>query len=107
MLSACLSVAVAAPPRHGVPAPPPCPHARSRGRRPEEVGDWWLPRRKGFNVAAWRAKCRCGHGHDEHDPGSRRCRCGCAGFASNFVCLVCDMKWEDHETVFLTTQVPD
>lgn len=56
--------------------------------RPEEVGEWWLPRRKGFNVHTWRAKCRCGHGHDEHDPGTRRCRCGCPVFTSNFACLV-------------------
>lgn len=40
-------------------------------QRPEEVGDWWMPRRKGFNVHTWRAKCRCGHGHDEHDPTTR------------------------------------
>ncbi|GFR40194.1 hypothetical protein Agub_g754, partial [Astrephomene gubernaculifera] len=72
--------------------------------RPEEVGEWWLPRRKGFNVHTWRAKCRCGHGHDEHDPNARRCRCGCSMFQSNFACLVCDLKWEDHETVFETAQ---
>eukprot|EP00955_Chlamydomonas_euryale_P113298 366209-Chlamydomonas_euryale.AAC.3 len=36
--------------------------------RPEEVGEWWLPRRKGFNVHTWRAKCRCGHAHDVHEP---------------------------------------
>ncbi|KAG2435131.1 hypothetical protein HXX76_007216 [Chlamydomonas incerta] len=70
--------------------------------RPEEVGEWWLPRRKGFNVHTWRAKCRCGHGHDEHDPHTRRCRCGCPVFTSNFACLACDLKWEDHETVFET-----
>ena len=34
--------------------------------RPEEVGEWWLPRRKGFNVHHWRAKCQCGHGHNMH-----------------------------------------
>ena len=34
--------------------------------RPEEVGEWWLPRRKGFDVRHWRAKCQCGHGHDVH-----------------------------------------
>ena len=39
--------------------------------RPEEVGEWWLPRRKGFNVHTWKAKCKCGHGHDEHDPCSK------------------------------------
>ncbi|KAG2501048.1 hypothetical protein HYH03_000867 [Edaphochlamys debaryana] len=73
-------------------------------KRPEEVGEWWLPRRKGFNVHTWRAKCRCGHGHDEHDPNARRCRCGCPVFQSNFACLACDLKWEDHETVFETAR---
>ncbi|KAG1660177.1 hypothetical protein FOA52_005277 [Chlamydomonas sp. UWO 241] len=75
-------------------------------QRPEEVGDWHQPRRKGFNVHTWRAKCRCGHAHDAHDPGSsRRCHsCGCGMFESNFACLVCDRKWEDHETLFETTQ---
>ena len=29
-------------------------------RRPEEVGEWWLPRRRGFKVHAWKAKCRYG-----------------------------------------------
>ncbi|KAG2425408.1 hypothetical protein HYH02_015017 [Chlamydomonas schloesseri] len=72
--------------------------------RPEEIGEWWLPRRKGFNVHTWRAKCRCGHGHDEHDPHTRRCRCGCPAFTSNFACLACDLKWEDHETVFETAR---
>lgn len=73
-------------------------------RRPEEVGDWWLVRRKGFNVHTWRAKCRCGHGHDEHDPVHKRCRCGCARFTSNFACLACDKLWEDHETLFESAQ---
>ena len=26
--------------------------------RPEEVGMWWLPRRKEFDVRTWRAKCK-------------------------------------------------
>eukprot|EP00798_Chlamydomonas_sp_ICE-L_P002129 gene2129-18175_t len=79
-----------------------CKSFRFVPQRPEEVGDWWLPRRKGFNVHTWRAKCRCGHGHDEHDANSRRCKCGCGMFTSNFACVVCDLKWEDHETVFET-----
>ncbi|GAX76188.1 hypothetical protein CEUSTIGMA_g3632.t1 [Chlamydomonas eustigma] len=82
----------------------PCQHFEFIPQRPEEVGDWWLPRRKGFNVHTWRAKCRCGHGHDEHDTTSKRCKCGCGMFESNFACVVCDLKWEDHETVFETTQ---
>merc|ERR1719329_634497 len=35
-------------------------------RRPEEVGEWWLPRRRGFDVTLWKAKCKCSHGHDAH-----------------------------------------
>lgn len=33
-------------------------------RRPEEVGMYWLVRRKGFDVTKWRAPCKCKHGHD-------------------------------------------
>mmetsp|Transcript_38068 Transcript_38068/g.72980 ORF Transcript_38068/g.72980 Transcript_38068/m.72980 type:complete len:377 (+) Transcript_38068:326-1456(+) len=66
--------------------------------RPEEVGEWWLPRRKGFNVHAWRAKCRCGKAHDEHDPVSRG-GC-CSGFSSSYLCVVCECHQEQHETVF-------
>lgn len=69
-------------------------------RRPEEVGEWWLPRRRGFDVHAWRAKCRCGHSHDEHHPLSRRCAAtGCGAFSSAFRCVVCEAPWEAHETV--------
>lgn len=70
-------------------------------QRPEEVGDWWLPRRRGFNVHSWKAKCKCGHAHDDHDPLHRSCKtCGCAHFQSNFLCVSCDGHWEEHETVF-------
>ena len=72
--------------------------------RPEEVGMWWLPRRKDFDVRKWKAKCKCGHTHVEHDCDRRRgrpCRlCGCGGFTSDFLCVVCDKHWEDHETVW-------
>ena len=69
--------------------------------RPEEVGMWWLPRRKGFNVHAWRAPCKCQHGHDMHDPKTRRCRsCGCRSFESSYQCIGCEAKQEAHETVF-------
>jgi len=86
---------------------PPCKCKRFEfiPRRPEEVGEWWMPRRKGFNVITWRAKCRCKHGHDDHmPPGSpySKCRapgCGCGHFNSDFLCVVCDKHWEDHETV--------
>ena len=69
-------------------------------KRPEEVGDWWLVRRRGFNVHSWRAKCFCGCPHDCHDPISKACTsCSCMHFASNFLCIGCDGKYEEHETV--------
>ena len=59
--------------------------------RPEEVGMWWLPRRKGFDVRTWRAQCECKHGHDEHDPRTRRCRqCGCPCFRASYRCIGCE-----------------
>ena len=69
-------------------------------QRPEEVGEWWLPRRKEFDIRTYRVKCRCTHSHEEHDPVSMKCRaCSCFSFSSNFLCLVCDKHWEEHETV--------
>ena len=80
-----------------------CPRFDYVPSRPEEVGMWWLPRRKGFDVRTWRAPCKCGHGHDAHDPKSRRCRkCGCGRFAGDFACLGCDGSAEDHLTCFET-----
>ncbi|XP_034297784.2 protein FAM221B isoform X3 [Pantherophis guttatus] len=71
---------------------------------PEEVGEFWLRRRTGFDVAAWRAKCRCTHTHEEHTPiGARGCcvrGCSCMAFTSSFLCAACDRRWEEHETFF-------
>jgi hypothetical protein len=57
-------------------------------------------------VRAWRAPCRCKHGHDGHEARTRgRCRvtgCSCAAFASDYACLNCDQRQEGHETVFET-----
>ena len=53
----------------------PCANFSFIPRRPEECGEWWLPRRKGFDAATYKAKCKCGHAHDEHDPnGMHACR---------------------------------
>jgi hypothetical protein len=54
--------------------------------RPEEVGEFWLPRRRGFRVADWRAKCTCKHGSDAHGAAApHRCRtCSCGMFVSDF-----------------------
>ena len=50
---------------------------------------WHLPRRKGFNVHAWRAPCKCGHGHDAHDPVTSTCTACTNGGQStpNYVCI--------------------
>lgn len=69
---------------------------------PEEIGEGWLSRRANWNASAWTPKCRCGHGSREHDASTRhhRCRaCGCGGFDSHFLCVVCDRPWEAHATV--------
>ena len=73
-----------------------CERFRYIPQRPEEVGEWWLPRRKGFDVRKWRAKCRCTHGHESHDPRTLACRragCGCGRYVSAFCCLICDRKF--------------
>lgn len=70
---------------------------------PEEIGEGWLSRRKDWDAKQWSAKCRCGHGAKHHHAGTFACRdCGCAQFASHFLCVVCDQPWEAHETVVET-----
>ena len=73
-------------------------------RRPEEVGQWWMPRRKGFDVNAWRAGCTCKHTHVEHKPNRpQKCtKCSCFSFQSDFACIGCDQKLEEHCTLFET-----
>lgn len=83
----------------------PCSGFSYMPRRPEEVGEWWLPRRRGFDVRLWRAKCKCGHAHEDHDPCSRSCQqCGCKSFASSWLCTACEGRWEDHESLWETEQ---
>lgn len=36
----------------------PCKKFAFVPQRPEEVGEWWLPRRKDFDINKWRAKCK-------------------------------------------------
>jgi hypothetical protein len=73
-------------------------------RRPEEVGMWWLPRRKGFNVNTWRASCKCKHTHVEHKANRpNKCQqCSCYQFESDFACIGCDQKAEEHSTLYET-----
>eukprot|EP01006_Ploeotia_vitrea_P059789 TRINITY_DN74788_c0_g1_i1.p1 TRINITY_DN74788_c0_g1~~TRINITY_DN74788_c0_g1_i1.p1 ORF type:complete len:392 (+),score=53.20 TRINITY_DN74788_c0_g1_i1:31-1206(+) len=73
--------------------------------RPEEIGENWLVRRKNFDIRTWAPKCRCNHTHKEHRPDSLKCTaCTCHHFNSNFLCMVCDKHWEEHETLFETEQ---
>ncbi|XP_073202249.1 protein FAM221B isoform X3 [Lepidochelys kempii] len=76
--------------------------------RPEDVGEFWLRRRAGFDPSTWQATCRCQHGHEEHAPSARRaCRaagCWCVCFESNFLCAACDRRWEEHKTFFETAE---
>lgn len=36
----------------------PCKKFAFIPQRPEEIGEWWLPRRKDFDITKWRAKCK-------------------------------------------------
>ncbi|XP_067399674.1 protein FAM221B [Emydura macquarii macquarii] len=76
--------------------------------RPEDVGEFWLRKRLGFDPSAWRARCRCKHSHEQHLPSaSRACGapgCWCVSFESNFLCAACDRRWEEHETFFETAE---
>jgi len=72
-------------------------------RRPEEIGQAFLTRRKGFDVTMWRPLCSCKHPHAVHDPvkDRTRCReCNCSKFIGNFCCLGCEGKWDEHEVVY-------
>jgi len=42
--------------------------------RPEDVGEYWLPKRRDFDPVTWRMKCRCKHTHEDHDVGGQH-RC--------------------------------
>ncbi|XP_075772331.1 uncharacterized protein LOC142824336 isoform X2 [Pelodiscus sinensis] len=85
-----------------------CPSFLFIPARPEDVGEFWLRRRVGFDPATWRATCRCRHSHEDHEPSAgRACRatgCRCVSFESNFLCAACDRRWEEHETFFETAE---
>lgn len=64
-----------------------------------------MPRRRGFDVRIWRAKCKCKHSHEDHDPNRLSCReCACHSFQSAWLCTVCEGKWEDHESLWESEQ---
>ena len=69
----------------------PCKAFKFMFRRPEEVGMYWLPRRKNFDINKWHPSCKCKHNHLEHDPVTLKCNlCTCFLFQSDFACLGCD-----------------
>ena len=51
-----------------------------------------LTRRTPSRVRAWRAPCKCNHGHDKHDPVTLKCTecANCRVFTPNYVCIGCD-----------------
>ena len=61
-----------------------------------------MPRRKGFNINTWRPMCKCKHMHTEHKPTRpHKCTaCGCFDFQSDFCCISCEKKFEDHITIY-------
>ena len=67
-------------------------------KRPEEVGDWWLVRRRGFNVHSWRS-VDVGV-HILHMASNKICNSCSCGLFTSFLCLGCDGKYEEHETTF-------
>lgn len=78
----------------------PCKEFKNIPQRAEECGMYWLPRRKEFKQSEWRAKCKCKLPHDQHNPLPPYTAKGCQGFYSDFACISCDCRWEDHETLF-------
>jgi len=70
-------------------------------RRPEEIGQYFLTRRKGFDINEWRPLCSCKHPHAVHDPVKTKCKeCACRKFIGNFACLSCDGKWDEHVVLY-------
>jgi len=67
-------------------------------RRPEEIGQYYMTRRKGFDINEWRPLCKCRHPHAMHSADKQKCKnCACRKFISDFMCLGCESKWEAHE----------
>lgn len=77
-----------------------CKSFRFIPQLPEEVGEYWLPRRKDFNYLEWKAKCKCKHTWEDHDI-NKKLKCGqcsnCPSFFSAFCCVVCNKFWHQHE----------
>ena len=90
------------------PPPPPCLDCGCASfayvpNTPLEVGDHFLMRRKDFDPLTWSPKCRCGHTPAQHGGKYRKCQAcpRCFAFEGAFLCVACDGRWEDHETVLM------
>ena len=63
---------------------------------------------KQVDASKFSVKCKCKHTFKDHQPnGSKRCKhasCKCQMFNSDFLCVVCDGHFEEHETVFETSK---
>lgn len=85
----------------------PCKRYAFIPQRPEEVGMYWLVRRKDFNVNAWRAKCKCQHNHEEHACNAPyNCKkCSCFGFNSDFAYFKSKPGVLTYDGLFLNEQL--
>ena len=80
-----------------------CPKFAFMFARPEQLGMYWMPRRKGFKLSEWAAGCKCKHSHADHNPKSLGCKiCGCYSYMGDFPCISCDQPWEEHQTTYET-----
>eukprot|EP01038_Epipyxis_sp_PR26KG_P006740 gene6740-9235_t len=73
--------------KFGYIKPPACTSCRCKAyqyipSRPEECGQWWLPRRKDFDLVSWRNRIR-------QNP-------------ADYCCIGCNQKVSEHETLFET-----
>jgi hypothetical protein len=62
-----------------------CPGFRFAPSRPEEVGQWWMPRRKDFNLASWQSRLRAA--------------------PNDYACIGCDRRVSEHSIHIETAAV--
>ena len=72
---------------------------------PEETNLYTQAYKKNFNYHTWNGKCKCNHLKEEHDVNSKKCKfkyCKCKHFQSDFLCGICEKKWEEHYMQYTT-----
>ena len=73
---------------------------------PEETNLYKEAYKKYFNYNNWKGKCLCGHSNEEHEVNNmKKCKvklCKCKKFSSEFLCGICEKKWEEHYMQFTT-----